>query len=112
MEIHKPKPVHSWRDFLSEVGVVVIGIVIALSGEQILEAIHWKHKVEAAEQDLRTELADSLSYALEQQEMSKCVSDPVYVFTWENRKGQRNRVGHFRNSGWIQARRRAAARYV
>lgn len=36
----------------------------------------------------------------------------VYVFTWENRKGQRNRVGHFRNSGWIQARRRAAARYV
>jgi integrase len=37
---------------------------------------------------------------------------PVYVFTWENRKGQRNRVGHFRNSGWIQARRRAAARYA
>jgi integrase len=37
---------------------------------------------------------------------------PVYVFTWENRKGQRHRVGHFRNSGWIQARRRAAARYV
>jgi integrase len=29
---------------------------------------------------------------------------PVYVFTWEDRKGQRNRVGHFRNSGWIQAR--------
>jgi len=79
LEIHKPKPVHSWRDFLSEVGVVVIGIVIALSGEQILEAIHWKHKVEAAEQDLRTELADSLSYALEQQEMSKCVSDYLDV---------------------------------
>ena len=37
---------------------------------------------------------------------------PVYVFTWENRKGQRHRVGHFRNSGWIQARRRAAARYA
>jgi integrase len=27
-------------------------------------------------------------------------------------EGQRNRVGHFRNSRWIQARRRAAARYV
>ena len=37
---------------------------------------------------------------------------PVYVFTWENRDGQRDRVGHFRNSGWIQARRRAAARYA
>jgi integrase len=37
---------------------------------------------------------------------------PVYVFTWENRKGERHRVGHFRNSGWIQARRRAADRYL
>jgi integrase len=35
---------------------------------------------------------------------------PVYVFTWENRKGERHRVGHFRNSGWIQARRRTADR--
>ena len=37
---------------------------------------------------------------------------PVYVFTWEDRNGQRSRVGHFRNSGWIQARRRAAVRYA
>jgi len=36
---------------------------------------------------------------------------PVYVFIWENSNGQRGRIGHFRNSGWIQARRRAAARY-
>jgi hypothetical protein len=75
LEIHKPKPVHSWREFANEVGVIVLGIVIALSGEQILEAIHWKHKVAGAEQDLRRELADSLSYAVEQQQMSECVSD-------------------------------------
>jgi hypothetical protein len=75
LEIHKPKPVHNWRDFLKEIGVIVIGIVIALSGEQILEAIHWKHKAEAAEQDLRKELADSLSYAVEQEQMHQCVSD-------------------------------------
>ena len=75
LEIHKPKPVHSWREFVNEVGVIVIGIAIALSGEQLLEAIHWKHKVEGAEQDLRKELADSLSYAVEQQQMHRCVSD-------------------------------------
>lgn len=79
MEIHKPKPVHSWRDFLNEVGVIVIGIVIALSGEQTLEAIHWKHKAEAAEQDLRKELADSLSYAVEQEQLHQCVSDYLDV---------------------------------
>ena len=37
---------------------------------------------------------------------------PVHIFTWEDRNGQRSRVGHFRNSGWIQGRRRAAARYA
>jgi integrase len=36
----------------------------------------------------------------------------VYVFSWENSEGRRDRIGHFRNSGWIQARRRAAARYL
>jgi integrase len=37
---------------------------------------------------------------------------PVYVFTWEDGNGRRSRVGHFRNSGWIHARRRAAVRYA
>jgi hypothetical protein len=74
LEIRKPKPVHTWRDFIKEVGIIVIGVVIALGGEQIVEAIHWKHKAEAAEQDLRKELADSLSYAVEQEQMHQCVS--------------------------------------
>lgn len=75
MEIHKPKPVHNWRELVNEVSVIVIGIVIALSGEQLIEAVHWKHRVESAEQDLRTELGDSLSYAVEQQQMSVFVAD-------------------------------------
>ncbi|MBS0373265.1 MAG: hypothetical protein JSR73_01685 [Proteobacteria bacterium] len=74
MEIHKPKPPHSWRELGSEVGVIAIGIVIALSAEQIVEAVHWKHKVERVEQDLRKELGDSLGYAVEQQQMHSCVS--------------------------------------
>ncbi|MDQ2764026.1 MAG: hypothetical protein M3Y22_11270 [Pseudomonadota bacterium] len=40
VDIHKPKPVHSWREFLSEIGIVVCGIVIALTGEQVVEQIH------------------------------------------------------------------------
>ncbi len=36
---------------------------------------------------------------------------PVYVFTWEDEDGNRNRVGKFRNSGWKNARRRAALKY-
>jgi integrase len=36
---------------------------------------------------------------------------PKHVFTFENRKGDRNRLYSLRNSGWIGARRRAAKAY-
>jgi hypothetical protein len=26
MEVHKPKLVHGWREFLTEIGVIVIGV--------------------------------------------------------------------------------------
>ena len=65
MDIHKPKPVHSWRELLSEVGVVVIGIVIALTGEQAVEAVHHaeqRHELrQALDHDSRQSIADSKS---------------------------------------------------
>ena len=63
MDIHKPKPVHGLREFLSEILVVVTGIVIALSGEQLVEAIHWQHKVESVEAAIKLELGDDLAFA-------------------------------------------------
>ncbi|MEJ1962817.1 MAG: hypothetical protein WDO56_15215 [Gammaproteobacteria bacterium] len=36
---------------------------------------------------------------------------PVHVFTWVNEQSVRNRVGRLRNSGWINARRRAESSY-
>jgi hypothetical protein len=57
MEIHKPKPVHNWREFLSEVGVVVLGICIALTGEQAIEWLHWRSEVQEARQAIHAEIA-------------------------------------------------------
>jgi hypothetical protein len=37
---------------------------------------------------------------------------PIYVFTWVNEQGVRDRVGRIRNSGWTAARRRASERYA
>jgi hypothetical protein len=34
MHIHKPKPLHGIREFLSEIGVIVVGVLIALGLEQ------------------------------------------------------------------------------
>ncbi len=72
MHIHKPKAVHGLREFASEIAVVVLGIVIALLGEQAVDAFHWAHKVGAAEKAIKEELAVDLSYAAEQQAMGPC----------------------------------------
>jgi hypothetical protein len=58
MEIHKPKPVHNWREFAAEILVIVTGVLIALTAEQVVEALHWRHKVEQAEAAIRIELRD------------------------------------------------------
>jgi len=56
MDIHKPKPVHGWREFLNEIGVIVCGILIALALEQGVEQLHWAHEVEKAHAALRSEI--------------------------------------------------------
>jgi len=67
MDIHKPKPVHSWSEFASEILVIVVGITIALSGEQAVEWFHWRHEVAETRAALRTEIArdlDSLDFVI------------------------------------------------
>jgi hypothetical protein len=53
MDIHKPKPVHGWREFLNEIGVIVIGVLVALAAEQIVEALHHHEMVSRGEDALR-----------------------------------------------------------
>jgi hypothetical protein len=66
MDIHKPKPVHSWRDFIKEIGIIVIGVTIALTGEQLVETLNWKHKVADAEAAMRREFSGDLAFAAAQ----------------------------------------------
>ena len=40
MDIHKPKPFHGWRELLKEVGIIVLGVLIALGAEQAVSKIH------------------------------------------------------------------------
>jgi hypothetical protein len=58
MDIHKPKPWHSLREFLKEYLIIVIGVLTALAAEQVVEGIHWRNKVEQAESAIRIELRD------------------------------------------------------
>jgi hypothetical protein len=63
MDIHKPKPVHSWREFFSEISVVVVGIAIALAAEQAIEGLHKQTERAALRHDLKTESRQILADA-------------------------------------------------
>ena len=57
MDIHKPKPIHSWREFLKEVGIIVLGVGIALAAEQAVEWWHWKGRIRDAGAAMQIELS-------------------------------------------------------
>lgn len=74
MEIHKPKEVHSWRDLLKEVGIIVIGVVIALSAEQAVEALHWMHQVDTGEAALTDAFQREADNAAQREAQSDCIA--------------------------------------
>lgn len=73
MDIHKPKPVHNLREFLGEIAIIVTGVLIALTLEQVVEAWHWRHQVENAETALGKELSETIGQGDERIRVSACV---------------------------------------
>lgn len=73
MHIHLPKPLHGWREFLGEVGIIVVGVVIALGLEQIVETIHWHDKAEQATIALRGEVGFNYARAAELVVAGPCI---------------------------------------
>lgn len=73
MHVHKPKAVASLREFLSEILVIVVGIAIALMGEQVVEWIHWRHEVAEVRASLNEELAHDVGVMRFRESQSACV---------------------------------------
>jgi hypothetical protein len=74
MHFHLPKPLHGWREFAGEVGIIVVGVLIALGAEQVVEALHWKSEAGRARQSIAGELAGHYSDALEWRMIEPCVA--------------------------------------
>src|SRR5947209_1204804 len=58
MHFHLPKPLHGWREFTGEVGIIVIGVLIALGAEQVVERFHHGAELREAEDGMIGELRD------------------------------------------------------
>ena len=89
MDIHKPKPVHNWRELLTEIGVIVVGIVIALSGEQIVETFHWSHQIRVGEASLKDNFVRVVDNAAELDAQKDCIARPARLSRHPSRKRRR-----------------------
>jgi hypothetical protein len=77
MHFHLPKPLHGWREFLGEVGIIVVGVLIALGAEQVVEDWRWHEKLAAAQKSIDFELNAQLDYSQEVVRFSRCA--PKYL---------------------------------
>ena len=70
MHIHLPKVPHSWREFLKEYAIIVLGVLTALGLEQGVESIHERNLAHEAQEAIHQEIQadiDRTAYRLSQQ---------------------------------------------
>lgn len=53
----------NWRGFFVKIGVVVIGVLIALAAGNVAEAWNWQQKVAKGEKQLLRESQKNMKYA-------------------------------------------------
>jgi len=56
MHIHLPKVPHSWREFLKEYAIIVLGVLTALALEQMVESMHDRRLAREAQEAIDQEM--------------------------------------------------------
>ena len=60
MDVDFPGPANGPRQILGEVGIIVVGVLIALGAEQVVQAFHWRGQVAAFREAVDYELGRNL----------------------------------------------------
>jgi hypothetical protein len=79
MHVHVPKPLHGWRAFAGEVGIIVLGVLIALGFEQVAQAIHWRYEAAKAQDALRNEAIAHYRGAAEMEVTAPCIDAQLHA---------------------------------
>lgn len=61
MDVRLPRPIHGWRLFLGEVGIIVIGVLIALSAERVASNINDRNVAARTRAAITNEINENLS---------------------------------------------------
>jgi hypothetical protein len=94
MHFHLPKPLHGWREFSGEVGIIVIGVLIALGAEQVVETLHWRSEVAAERTSLNHEARDMLGAIQTRQAQQACVDRRLAEISGIFKRHQRGEAFH------------------
>jgi hypothetical protein len=74
MHIHIPKALHGWREFLKEVGIIVIGVLIALAAEQAATSFRDREQVRHGEESLTDNFARFVTLTAELNGQHPCLA--------------------------------------
>jgi hypothetical protein len=78
MEVHRPRPAHGWRELLREVGIIVLGVLIALGAEQVVRNLHMRAEVRLAESQMREEVSnDDGPQVLQRIALAPCIEQQL-----------------------------------
>ena len=77
MDVQLPKPLHGWREFAGEVGVIVLGVLIALAAQQVVEALHWRKETATLRENLHREIRDDQWNAALRVMISGCIRQRI-----------------------------------
>jgi len=75
MHLQLPKPLHGWRQFAGEVGIIVLGVLIALGAQQVAATFQQKSDARDAEQAIRGELETNMARMHSRQAVRACVDN-------------------------------------
>jgi len=77
MHVHLPKGFHGWRELAKEVGIIVLGVLIALGFEQLVQEWRWHEQVRSTRQSLTGEIENSSLFAIERLAVQRCLRDRI-----------------------------------
>src|SRR5947209_8569607 len=72
MDIHKPKPWRGGREFAKEVGTIVLGVLIALGAEAVVEKLHEQRISHESRDAIRAEINLDLANMKRRAAMDSC----------------------------------------
>jgi hypothetical protein len=91
MDSHLPKSLHGWRAFAGEVAIIVLGVLIALFAQQVVQNLNDASAARQARDNIRAELAVNIGRMQSADERTACLTrrlDEIAGFIRNARHGR------------------------